>query len=444
MSTMGYIIKLSLSNIKLRKFRTVLTIIGIMIGVMSIVAMLTTGLNAKKTMMDNVEKTGSTREIIIYPQSTHRKDRLITDSVIAKLEKLDNVEGVYPVLTAEGQEKISGFVAWESIEGVPTEYMNYLSLKEGNVPERNGFRPELLIGNGLRSSLYNEKTWQQLSKSVKKDDTLAGKKMGFALSNDVQNDDEEMASSTDAEVDGAYGYNELQKYVKLSIVGETDNEYDYRIYTDIDTLKMFLKKEAVNGKIPGQPLDKNGEPYNIWAYDRAIIRVDNVDNVKRVSKVLSDMGYQVVNNLEMLENVTKTINMVQFILGALGAIAAVVAVIGIVNTMMTAVYDRVREIGLLKMLGSDSDDISFMFLFESALMGLVGGVLGVGLALLVDIYINKRLVEFMEMPEGTWLMTTPWWLILGAIVTSVIVAVLAGAFPARWASKIKPLDAIAQ
>ena len=441
---MGYIIKLSLSNIKLRKLRTVLTIVGIMIGVMSIVAMLTTGLNAKKAMLEDVEKSGSTKEIIIYPQSLSRKDRLITDSAISKLEKLDHVDGVYPVLTADGQEKIGGFIAWENIEGVPTEYMNYLCLKEGNVPERNGFRPELLIGNGLRSSLYNEKTWQQLSKSVKKDDMLVGKKMDFALGKDIEPSGEETASPSDAETESEEVGNVAQSFVKLSIVGETDNEYDYSIYTDIDTLKMYLKKEAVEGKIPGQPLDKNGQPYNMWAYDRAIIRVDNVDNVKRVSKILSDMGYEVVNNLEMLENVTRTIKMVQFILGALGAIAAVVAVIGIVNTMMTAVYDRVREIGLLKMLGADVDDISFMFLFESAMMGLVGGILGVGLALLVDIYINKRLVEFMEMPEGTWIMSTPMWLILGTVAMSVVVSVLAGAFPARWASRIKPLEAISK
>ena len=76
-------------------------------------------------------------------------------------------------------------------------------------------------------------------------------------------------------------------------------------------------------------------------------------------------------------------------------------------------------------------------------MGFVGGILGVGLSLLVDILINKRLVEFMKMPEDTWMMVTPVWLLLAAVAASVLVAVLAGAFPARWASKIKPLEAIA-
>ena len=187
----------------------------------------------------------------------------------------------------------------------------------------------------------------------------------------------------------------------------------------------------------------NNRPYNTWAYSRLIIRVDSVDNVEHVSKVIQDMGFEVQNNLELLDDVTRTINMVQFVLGALGTIAAIVAIIGIINTMTTAVYDRVKEIGLLKMLGSDSDDISFMFLFESALMGFIGGILGVGLSLLVDIFINKKLVEFMKMPEDTWMMVTPAWLLVAAIAVSVMVSVLAGAFPARWASKIKPLEAIA-
>ena len=452
---MGYIIRLSLANIKLRKLRTVLTIIGIMIGIMSIVTMLTTGLGAKKTMLEDVEKSASSKEIIVTSVNTQRKDRLITDSVVKKIEKLDNVAGVYPVIEAEGDEKISGFVGWNSISGVPEEYMDYLTLKEGSSPKKNGSRPELLIGGGIRNTLYSEKTWQQFKKTTRGKESLVGKRMDFAVQDmhESSADSDESEDSAEESQDNSFDTStdepsseeseQEKNYQKLRIVGEVDNEYDYNIYTDIDTIKLYLKRQSVNGKIPGQPLDKDNRPYNTWAYSRLIIRVDSVDNVEHVSKVIQDMGFEVQNNLELLDDVTRTINMVQFVLGALGTIAAIVAIIGIINTMTTAVYDRVKEIGLLKMLGSDSDDISFMFLFESALMGFIGGILGVGLSLLVDIFINKKLVEFMKMPEDTWMMVTPAWLLVAAIAVSVTVSVLAGAFPARWASKIKPLEAIA-
>ena len=452
---MGYIIRLSLANIKLRKLRTVLTIIGIMIGIMSIVTMLTTGLGAKKTMLEDVEKSASSKEIIVTSVNTQRKDRLITDSVVKKIEKLDNVAGVYPVIEAEGDEKISGFVGWNSISGVPEEYMDYLTLKEGSSPKKNGSRPELLIGGGIRNTLYSEKTWQQFKKTTRGKESLVGKRMDFAVQDmhESSADSDESEDSAEESQDNSFDTStdepsseeseQEKNYQKLRIVGEVDNEYDYNIYTDIDTIKLYLKRQSVNGKIPGQPLDKDNRPYNTWTYSRLIIRVDSVDNVEHVSKVIQDMGFEVQNNLELLDDVTRTINMVQFVLGALGTIAAIVAIIGIINTMTTAVYDRVKEIGLLKMLGSDSDDISFMFLFESALMGFIGGILGVGLSLLVDIFINKKLVEFMKMPEDTWMMVTPAWLLVAAIAVSVMVSVLAGAFPARWASKIKPLEAIA-
>ena len=452
---MGYIIRLSLANIKLRKLRTVLTIIGIMIGIMSIVTMLTTGLGAKKTMLEDVEKSASSKEIIVTSVNTQRKDRLITDSVVKKIEKLDNVAGVYPVIEAEGDEKISGFVGWNSISGVPEEYMDYLTLKEGSSPKKNGSRPELLIGGGIRNTLYSEKTWQQFKKTTRGKESLVGKRMDFAVqdmhvssadsdeSEDSAEESQDNSFDTSTDEPSSEESEQEKNYQKLRIVGEVDNEYDYNIYTDIDTIKLYLKRQSVNGKIPGQPLDKDNRPYNTWTYSRLIIRVDSVDNVEHVSKVIQDMGFEVQNNLELLDDVTRTINMVQFVLGALGTIAAIVAIIGIINTMTTAVYDRVKEIGLLKMLGSDSDDISFMFLFESALMGFIGGILGVGLSLLVDIFINKKLVEFMKMPEDTWMMVTPAWLLVAAIAVSVMVSVLAGAFPARWASKIKPLEAIA-
>ena len=462
---MGYMIRLSLANIKIRKLRTTLTVLGIMIGIMSIVTMLATGLGAKKAMLEEVEKSGNTREIQVLSENSSRKDRLLTDTIVQKISRLDNVTGVYPVLEAQGDEKLSGYIGYNSIYGVPAEYLELLSLKEGELPSPNGSRPELLADEGVRYTLYNNANWQILADSPKKEDSLTGKRMDFQLlgledlwqlsdeeseefaADAVDKDTSEVKSESGDETVSNSTFEDdqepLNNYQKLRIVGETDNKYGSLLYTDIDTLKLYLKRQKVGDYIPGQPLDKNNRPYQTWVYSRIIVRTDSVDNVERVSKSIQSMGFKVYNNLEALQSVTKTINMLQFVLGAIGCISGIVAIIGIINTMMTAVYDRVREIGLLKMLGSDSDDISFMFIFESGLMGFVGGILGIGLSFLVDIVINKKLVAFMKMPEETWIMSTPAWLIIGAVVLSVFISVLAGAFPARWASKIKPLDAIA-
>ncbi|SEP82653.1 ABC-type antimicrobial peptide transport system, permease component [Lachnospiraceae bacterium NE2001] len=436
---MGYIIRLSLANLKQRKLRTILTVLGIMIGIMSIVTMLTAGMGAKAALVDEIEMSWDTRMIIVSSLDTTRKDMLITDAVVTKLEKLDKVSAVYPVLQANGREKMGNFYGYDSILGVPTEYLEVLGAKEGSLPTRNGARPELLMGTGFRRALYNDKTWMPFSESSKAEMSFIGKKIDFL----PEKIDSGYATSTDADKDDVTDDDKDETSVKLTVVGETGNEYDYNIYTDIDTLKLYLKRQYPEGKLSGQPVDKDGNPYSGWAYNSAYVYVEDKADVERVSKVIENMGFHVENNLETLESVNRTINMVQMILGAIGLIAGIVAIIGIINTMMTAVYDRIREIGLLKMIGADSDDISLMFLFESALLGGVGGALGIGLSFLIDLVINKKLVEMMQMEEGTWLMATPLWLIALSLVLSIIVSMLAGAFPAHWAARVKPLDAIA-
>ncbi len=455
---MGYIFRLSFANLKQRKLRTILTIVGIMIGIMSVNTMLTAGLGARKAMVDQVEKMGSTREIHVFSTDTTRKDRILTDSIVDKLEKLDNVEAAYPVISLTGHEKLGSFEGYNDIKGIPKEYMESINVAKGEYPETNVSRPELLAGLGTRYMLFNMATGQVYGDSSKGAQSLSNQRLEFQfedmhLPDEITEEEEEdevekdKATSTDAkkveeEQDDSEADSENTFSQMLSIVGETDNEYDYNIYTDIDTLKSYIKRNSVEGYMPGQPRDKDDKPYNVWVYSEIIVRVDKTENVEDTSKLIARLGYRVENNLEMLKSVDRTIGTMQMVLGIIGAIAIVVAVIGIINTMMTAVYDRVREIALLKMLGSDSDDISFMFLFESALMGFVGGVLGVVLSMFINYFINGKLVHLMEMPKDAYIMHTPLWMIVIVIVASTLVSVLAGAFPARWAARIKPLEAL--
>jgi ABC-type antimicrobial peptide transport system permease subunit len=230
--------------------------------------------------------------------------------------------------------------------------------------------------------------------------------------------------------------------VKLNIVGMTDNEYDYSVYTDIESLKKYVRRNKAGTKIPGQPLDKDGKAINEWIYTGLIVEIEDAADVDRVSKAISNLGFRAENNKEAIKNANKTTTSVKVLLGIVGTIALIVAIIGIVNTMSTAVYDRMQEIGTLKLIGCDSDDILFMFLFESGILGAIGGAIGVGASYMVNqLLIEKKVPAMLELPKGLPVTYMPWWLAVGAILLAIVVSVLAGAFPARYAARLKPLDA---
>ena len=416
---MSYVIKLSLSNLRKKRFRTWLTILGITIGTMSMVIMVTAGIGAKKAMLDQVELMGSTREIRVYTPTTERKDRLLTDELCKDLSKIQGVKAVYPVMSLMGKESIAGYETFFEISGYPREYLESLQLSSGDYPSSKSRRPELIVGSGAKDLFYND------DKGLAYTDTLEGSK-GF----------------TGKKLDYTCYENSSYLRVKLSVTGETDNPYDYNIYTDIDTLKLFARRNTIEGRALGQPVDKNGNAYNVWAYSEIIVVAENVNQVEKISGIISDRGFQAENSLKMLNQINRMTAIIQLVLIVIGSVAAIVAVIGIINTMTTAVYDRITEIGLLKMLGADKDDVVAMFLFESAMLGGTGGVLGVVLSYGADIILNKRFTALLGFAEGTELFNMPLWLAIVAIVGAVIISVLAGAVPARWVAGIKPLKAL--
>ena len=224
-----------------------------------------------------------------------------------------------------------------------------------------------------------------------------------------------------------------------------DNTYfmeSQSVYCDLDVLLRYLKRKSPDGNIVGQPVDAEGNAYKDFIYSSAVVVVDDINEVDAVVKKLQDMGFQTENEKEYLDSVKKTLKVVQLLLGGIGMIALVVAVIGISNTMTTAVYDRINEIGILKVLGCDLDELLYLFLLESGILGAMGGVVGIAVSYGIRGIINKLGVMLLEFAKGTQLAVIPWWLVLAAVVFSTVLGILAGYFPARWAVKLKPIDAV--
>lgn len=424
---MKWIWHMCFTNMKQRGVRTGLTILGVVIGVISIVSLLAIGIGVKNEMLSQVASEGSITEITIYGvQEGNRKDKMITDRKVREIEELENVEIVYPRLQVFSLITYNRFVGYASIMGVPQEYLENLKIEKGERPAADSYKPELLIGNHVMDQLFHEGTGMSYTEANK--------------------DKKEKGNLSGENIQVKFGLDENAWDCRLPVCGMAKSEsYGYNIYCNMDVLKKYLKRITDDGKIPDQPLDKNDENYNEWIYASAIVNVKDVDSVDKTIKTLQDMGFQTENNKVYIDSMQRWTKIVQVLLGGIGMIALVVAVIGIGNTMTTSVYDRINEIGILKVLGCDPDELLSLFLLESGILGGLGGLIGIVLSYgITEIFINKLAVKWIHLPKGTELAVIPPWLAIAAFLFAILLGVAAGFFPAKWAAKLKPIDAVAK
>lgn len=137
------------------------------------------------------------------------------------------------------------------------------------------------------------------------------------------------------------------------------------------------------------PTNKKGKPYNYFVYEEAKVNVDDMDHVIEVQKAISNMGYEANSQMEWLEQSKQQSNMIQAALGGIGAVSLLVAAIGIANTMMMSIYERTKEIGVLKVLGCSLATIRNMFLIEAGFIGFMGGLIGLAAEFMVSVLINQ-------------------------------------------------------
>ena len=180
---------------------------------------------------------------------------------------------------------------------------------------------------------------------------------------------------------------------------DTYNANSYSVYCNLETLKSMLKKEFSGRAIPGQPTTKSGKPYKDFVYSSLKVKADDIDNVDALSTEIRNMGFQVTTNVEYMDSMKKQFAMVQAVLGGIGAVSLFVAAIGIANTMMMSIYERTKEIGVIKVLGCSLRNIKQMFLLEAAFIGFIGGLVGNILRFLISFVINAIVYTLDEKRE---------------------------------------------
>jgi putative ABC transport system permease protein len=207
--------------------------------------------------------------------------------------------------------------------------------------------------------------------------------------------------------------------------------------TTADVLVGRSAAERLADRVPWSAEHGHGE---------VIVEVDDPENVKAVQEALRASGLQAHSAIEYIEREQFTYLVALTAMSVVALIALVVAAIGITNTMLMSVLERVREIGIMKAVGAREGHIQALFLMEGALIGAVGGLLGLlgawGLSYPADAYLRRLVAERLKVQLDGSLFSFPWWLTAGAPLFAALLTTLAAWWPARRAVRVDPVAAL--
>lgn len=471
------LLRMSSGNLKRRKLRTFLTILGVVIGTSSIVVMISLGLGMQESMYRQMEQSGGMTSLSVTANDSdkgmsspgggskqEKTNKYVTDDVIKQFSRLEHVKSANPILDV-GAIAIKGkYMGNIELRGMNPETLaeQHIELAPGGrLPNPKSAGLELVFGNGVITSFYEKSGGKGYYDSgTLPDINLAHDQMFLILDQDAYSQTQgQRANMGMADSSGAAGKTSSpgsgsqtsvkppKKYVVQGtgvVAGDVSSynaNFNY-VFCDLAKLEDMLKREFRGRVIPGQPSTKTGRPYKQFVYSSAIVKADNIDNVNMLSASIREMGYQVSTNVELMESAKKQFAMIQAVLGGIGAVSLFVAAIGIANTMMMSIYERTKEIGVIKVLGCSLKNIKQMFLLEAAFIGLIGGIVGNLLSVILSVVINILTQNGSALGVQGNISYIPPWLVLASMGFAVFVGMAAGYFPALRAMRLSPLAAI--
>lgn len=451
------LLRMSIQSLKRRRLRTFLTVLGVVIGTASIVVMISIGFGMQQSLYEEIEQSGGMTGITVSSSSSNGGEQggdqngkkvYVTDESIKQIAELEHVRSAQPVISAWVILKSGKYTANVELKGMTPEGLKQLNIPispGGRLPDPASAAFEVVYGNMILPHFGEENGGSSYWETgVLPSIDLMNDQMFMILDTDAYYNSKSTAASSADPSSPASKPKAAKKYVikGSGLVEGGPEDYtsnSFTVFCDLDALRKMMKKEFAGRAIPGQPLNKNNKPLKQFVYSQIFVQADDVHQVEDVAKAIRELGYDVTTNAEYLKSIQREFAMVQAVLGGIGAISLIVAAIGIANTMMMSIYERTREIGVMKVIGCSLRNIRQLFLIEAGFIGLFGGIIGNVLSFLMSAVLNA--VAGQGLSGGT-LSYIPPWLSAASIVFALFVGMGAGYFPALRAMKLSPLAAI--
>ena len=426
-------IDMALRNLWKRKVRTVLTVLGVVIGTASIVVMVSIGIGMNKGFAEQLESWGSLQVINVYPgggmvydeatgnMKQETKEAELNAKAVESFKEMEHVEAASPVINEYLYFAAGKYVAEASAIGIEPGAMEALGYKvEEGRALTDGDTKSLVFGGGVE--FFDPKlSWEMRYTTEPPAVDVLNEKISVSY-------------------DWNYGTRHADKSIKaikMDAVGKTsaDGNSSWSVFMPIKELEKIQKARQ---EWEEKQYGSNSSRSQSKEYNEVLVKVDEMDNVQDVQQQIKDMGFRASSLTDQLESMQETTKMLRLVLGAIGAISMLVAAISITNTMVMSIYERTKEIGIMKVIGASLKDIRGLFLAEAAFIGFAGGVIGIILS-----YLLSFIVNMVASGQGSTMQSSiPVWLALGAIAFATGVGIVAGYVPANRAMKLSALTAI--
>jgi len=457
-------ISLSARNLLRRKGRTALTLVGVVIGTCMVVLMISLGIAQTKTNEEMLQSWGDLTQVQIYGYGTmvgsDGKPLYLDDAAIANIKQIPHVAAATPYAQAynlEGEitagrngRYTSDIYNLIGIDPTALEPMGF-ALQSGSWPtntpaSEKATKLQVLVGSSTGYNFQDSRKSYNSPKRYRYEGQTDANGKELPPFVDIDKDKMTLTIKT------GEGSTEKSRSWELEIVGvlEPDGAKGYwtqsGIVLRIQDMKMLQK--LYNDMTKTKEESKS--------YDQVYVKVDDLSNVTDVETAIHDLGFTNTYSMnQQREEMQKQVMNSQMIFGGIAAVSLLVAAINIINTMTMAIYERTREIGVMKVLGCELGNIRTMFLLESSTIGFIGGLIGLGISLIASFVLNNlstlgQGLDLSGLMGGGYYMgggggtisIIPPWLMLAALVFATLVGLVAGILPANKAVKISALEAI--
>lgn len=457
-------ISLSARNLLRRKGRTALTLVGVVIGTCMVVLMISLGIAQTKTNEEMLQSWGDLTQVQIYGygmmMSNDGKPLYLDDAAIANIKQIPHVAAATPYAQAynlEGEitagrngRYTSDIYNLIGIDPTALEPMGF-ALQSGSWPtntpaSEKATKLQVLVGSSTGYNFQDSRKSYNSPKRYRYEGQTDANGKELPPFVDIDKDKMTLTIKT------GEGSTEKSRSWELEIVGvlEPDGAKGYwtqsGIVLRIQDMKMLQK--LYNDMTKTKEESKS--------YDQVYVKVDDLSYVTDVENAIHELGFTNTYSMnQQREEMQKQVMKSQMIFGGIAAVSLLVAAINIINTMTMAIYERTREIGVMKVLGCELGNIRTMFLLESSTIGFIGGLIGLCISLIASFVLNNlstlgQGLDLSGLMGGGYYMgggggtisIIPPWLMLAALVFATLVGLVAGILPANKAVKISALEAI--